>query len=209
MKHGRVRLSSPPSLLLLATVMPLLLLNSGCFIFGGRAKPVPPTVVINQPIVLAAPSVTQPNPPPPPMPATPTVIIPAGANAAKHRQPVVRRHPRENNHSSRHPATVNRSGPDAPARASNGNLPLLTPGLSPAEEHAYRAATVQFLNQARQDLSVLNGRNLSADQVATRTQASEFVRQAQIALNQGDVVRAQNLARKATVLTHALFEQTQ
>lgn len=210
MRNGRAKLPSPSAFLLVAVTLPLSLLNSGCFFFGRKAKPTPPTVVISQPIILTPPPVSQPMPAEPPVPANPPRVIPSGRDTKTVNHPS-RRRPRESESRTTHrPAPVSKATTDTAAHAGNDNpLPLLTPGLSPSQQQEYRNSTTNLLNQARRDLNVLNGRNLNTEQVATRTQASEWVRQAQIALNQGDVVRAQNLARKAAVLTRALFEQTQ
>jgi len=210
MRNGRAKLPSPSAFLLVAITLPLSLANSGCFIFGRKAKPAPPTVVISQPIILTPPPVTNPLPAQPPVPENPPRKIPTG-NATRSTRPPMRRRGREYDTSpSHHPGAVSRTTADTPpSHPDESSFPLLTPGLTPSQQQEYRNSTVGLLNQARQDLRVLNGRNLSSEQVATRTQASEWVRQAQIALNQGDLVRAQNLARKAAVLTRALFEQSQ
>ena len=211
MRNGWAKRPSPSAFLLVAMTLPLSLTSSGCFIFGRKAKPAPPTVVISQPIILTPPPVTNPVPAQPPVPENPPRVIPSGP-APRHTKHPARRRTRESDpRAAHHPSTVSRTTADAPPpRPENeSTLPLLTPGLTPAQQQEYRNSTASLLNQARQDLNVLNGRNLTAEQVATRTQASEWVRQAQIALNQGDLVRAQNLARKAAVLTRALYEQTQ
>lgn len=212
MRNGWGKTVSPPSFLIIAVALPLSLLNSGCSMFGRKAKPVPPTIVINQPIILSPPPVTQTVPAEPPVPANPPLVIPSGRNEAKNAGRSSHRRSRENNtHQQRRPGNVNHTTTDTPPAhpEAPATVPPLTPGLTPSQQQGYRNSTNALLNQARQDLGVLNGRNLSSDQVATRTQASEWVRQAQIALNQGDLVRAQNLARKAAVLTRALYEQTQ
>ena len=209
MRNGWAKLPSPSAFLLVAMTLPLSLANSGCFIFGRKAKPAPPTVVISQPIILTPPPVANPLPAQPPVPANPPRVIPSGPTPRHAKRPARRRTRESENHSAHHSAIVGRATDDTPRPGNDASLPLLTPGLTSAQQQEYRNSTVGLLNRARQDLNILNGRNLTAEQVATRTQASEWVRQAQIALNQGDLVRAQNLARKAAVLTRALDEQTE
>lgn len=211
MRNGRAKLPSPSAFLLVVITLPLSLMNSGCFMFGRKAKPTPPTIVISQPIILTPPPVSQPMPVEPAIPANPPRVIPSGRETKGTSRPPRRRSRENDNRTNHRSASVNRSTADTPpARPeSDTPLPLLTPGLTQTQQQEYRSSTSSLLNQARQDLNILNGRNLTTEQVATRTQASEWVRQAQIALNQGDLVRAQNLARKAAVLTRALYEQSQ
>jgi hypothetical protein len=136
-------------------------------------------------------------------------VIPSGRDTKTANRPSRRRSRESESRTTHRPAPASKATTDAAHTGDDNPLPLLTPGLTPSQQQEYRNSTTNLLNQARRDLNVLNGRNLNTEQVATRTQASEWVRQAQIALNQGDLVRAQNLARKAAVLTRALFEQTQ
>jgi hypothetical protein len=90
------------------------------------------------------------------------------------------------------------------ATAPSGNAPQVTLMITPEQIQRERNEAVQFLNTARTDLRALQGRRLTAEQANTMGQADEYVRQAQQALDQGDVDKARNLANKAVVLANAL-----
>ncbi|MGH9466171.1 MAG: hypothetical protein ACRD1Y_02330, partial [Terriglobales bacterium] len=95
----------------------------------------------------------------------------------------------------------------APPPVSATPPPPLSTGLSPQVQTAYRDQTLTTLQQAERDVQTLTRRSLTGDAVATREQATEFIRQAQAALSVGDLVRAQTLAAKAETLARFLLGQ--
>ncbi len=166
--------------------------EGGCFLFP-RAKPVPPTLVLTQPIILSTPEVTATPPPPPPK-----VIVLAPESAPKPSPPA--RHRRRHVAASRKPAEAAN-----PAAADAGPQPQLTSELTPEEAARYRRTAAEWLDAASHDLKLTANRQLAAEEAATRAQANEYISQAQAALAEGAVVRAQNLAHKALVLAEALL----
>ena len=168
--------------------------EGGCFLFP-RAKPTPPTLVLTQPIILSTPEVAATPPPPAPQPK---VIVLAPESAPKISPPAPRRH--------RHVTTRRKPAEAAtPAAANAGPQPQLTSELTPEEAARYRRTTAEWLDAASHDLKLTANRQLAAEEAATRAQANEYISQARAALEEGAVVRAQNLAHKALVLAEALL----
>lgn len=174
-----------------ACLLPLV--EGSCFLFP-RAKPVPPTLVLTQPIVLQPSPVTARPAPPAPAPA-PKVIVLAPETALK-LKPVPRRHRSE--------AKITKEKPVLPPPPA-GPAPQLTSQLTTEQSAGYRRTTAEWLDAANHDLALTAHWRLNDEQIATRAQANEFIRQARAALDQGAVVRAQNLAHKALVLAEALL----
>ena len=183
----------------------LALAAAGAWLAAGNAgwglfhhAPAPPAVLIPQPaIVLADDSAALAPMTPPeqltPMPLGPLPVFPLPA-AAPPPRPFEVRNPRPR------PAAA-AAGPPPPP-------PQLTISLNPAQQQAYRRNTMAVLGRTRSDLRRLyQRRGLSAEAAATRAQADEYVAQAQQALTQGDLIRAQALARKAETLTRFLLGQ--
>ncbi len=168
--------------------------EGGCFLFP-RAKPVPPTLVLTQPIILSTPEVTATPPPPAP---PPQVIVLAPESAPKLSPPARHRHRRV-------AASLKPAEPASPAAADAGPQPQLTSELTPEEAARYRRTTAEWLDAAIHDLKLTGNRQLPAEAAATRAQANEYISQAQAALAEGALVRAQNLAHKALVLAEALL----
>jgi hypothetical protein len=179
---------------LLAVLLPLA--GTGCGVFHRRA-PQPPVVLILQPPILL-PSLTADPPMPPPPDFEPMAVdappeFPLGSIAAP--PPPPRRAPGdETADRGEHPAAT-------PAPAP----PQLT-SLTPGQQDNYRRAALLALDRAQSDLRLLyNRRGLNSQAVATRAQADEYVHQAQQALAQGDLLRAQTLADKAETLARFLL----
>ncbi|HUX67985.1 MAG TPA: hypothetical protein VMV31_10920 [Terriglobales bacterium] len=175
----------------------LALASSGCALFH-RRPPEPPPVVIPQPAILLAPPASEPPMAPPaelePLRAAPPAWL-LGLRLAP--PPPPRR-----NHEVA-PARNDRVA-TAPAPADQPP-PQLTAGLSPQQQAAYRNRTLALLQRTQRELAILQQRRLGAEASATRAQAGEYVRQAQQALGQGDVVRAETLAQKAETLARFLL----
>lgn len=175
-----------------ALVLPWL--EGGCFLFP-RAKPVPPTLVLTQPIILQPPAVAaQPAPPAPP--PQPKVIVLAPESAPKLVPPPHRR---------RRAAAPTKPEAPPPVAVAQGPAPQLTSQLTAGESAGYRRTAAEWLDAANHDLMLTAHWRLNSEQLATRAQANEYIRQARTALDQGAVVRAQNLAHKALVLAEALL----
>lgn len=178
-----------------AGVALLALLAGGCALFH-RSPPLPPVVIPQPPLIFPAP------PPAPMMPPADFMPVddppPAWAAMVAGPPPPVAERARRAPEAARddHPATA----PETPP-------PPLNAGLSPQEQFAYRGQTLAVLQRAQHDLALLAPRALSANAAATRAQAGEYVRQAQQALAQGDLVRAQTLANKAETLARFLLGQ--
>lgn len=184
----------------LALALGLPFASGGCFMFN-HAKPQPPTLVINQPIVLSsAPVVNVATPAPPVVEAPPvetTINPPPPAPAHRARRTS---HPRPEREAKETPTPL-----PAPPPVNPADLPQLTTKLSPQETEERRRSTNEWLDAAQHDLQLVANRNLAAPQEANRQQANEYIRQARQALDQADVVRAQNLAHKALVLAEAIL----
>ena len=80
----------------------------------------------------------------------------------------------------------------------------LNTGGSPRQQAAALRAAGHWLWLSQQRLGRLNGAHLSPSQMANRTQAQVYMRQAEQAQRRGDYDRAQNLAYKAWLLLQAL-----
>lgn len=170
-------------------------LLSGCGLFR-RTPPLPPVIIVEPPLLF-------PAPPPAPMPA-PADLNPLTAPApdwtlALALPPPPRLRPRR----------VAPAEPSVPRPQADVDKPQpqLSAGMSQQQRFAYRGQVQATLGRAAHDLAILARRSLSANAAATRAQAGEYVRQAQEALQQGDLVRAQMLAAKAETLARFLLGQ--
>ncbi|TAN23516.1 MAG: hypothetical protein EPN33_05055 [Acidobacteria bacterium] len=170
-------------------------LLSGCGLFR-RTPPLPPVIIVEPPLFFPA---LPPAPMPPPADLNPLTAPPPAWTLALDVEPPPRWRPR-------------RVAPaESPAFRPQADLdkpqPQLSPGMSQQQRFAYRGQVQATLGRAARDLAVLSRRSLSANATATRAQAGEYVRQAQEALQQGDLVRAQMLAAKAETLARFLLGQ--
>lgn len=176
----------------------LALASAGCGLFH-RQPPLPPVVIVEPPILLPAPASQAPEPPPAvlvPLADSPPLWLLAWRLPSPPPPPRrVAEAPPRSDHAL--PAPL----PPVQAPAP----PQMTAGLSPEQQRAYRARTLLLLQQTQRELDVLNRQQLNAEGAATRSQAGEYVRQAQQALDQGDVVRAETLAQKAETLARFLL----
>lgn len=184
-----------PPLLLLAAVLPV---TAACGVFHHR-PPQPPAVLIMQPPILLPSLVSEPPMPPPPDFYPEAVDAPPQfpVDVVAPRPPLPRREPGED--------AASRVEHPAPAATPAPAPPQLT-SLTPGQQNNYRRAALLALNNAQRDLRTLyNRRNLDSQAIATRAQADEYVHQAQQALTQGDLLRAQTLAEKAATLARFLL----
>ena len=138
--------------------------------------------------------------------------IPAGAAPARRPSPPTEpTGPAESAAAARRPVptpppTTASGPPDSRAeeqQASSAGLPQLTPMLSPAERRAMESELDRRLVQTRANLSKLNGRKLSGEQVAAVKRIQAFLTQAEEAREQ-DLNLAGNLAQRAQVLADDL-----
>ncbi|HXE31051.1 MAG TPA: hypothetical protein VN515_04555 [Terriglobales bacterium] len=176
---------------------------TGCGFFQRRPPAPPPIVVLQAPILLPNPA--QEPPMPAPAVLTPTTAPPPQLSARTIVGPPPHSAPRRTaENASRAPDRP--APPPVDTREPLPAGPQLTPRLSPAQEAADRRNISNSLDHTRRALTVLNARhNLTVEALATRNQIAEFVRQAQEALAQGDLVRAQTLALKADTLARFLL----
>lgn len=183
----------------LAAILPAL---GGCGLWQ-RSAPQPPPVIITQAPILLADGAAERAPMPPPSNWVP-LAAPAPILADAGAPPLIGPPPA--------PAHRSEGGDerreDVPAIATN-NAPATTPqlsaGLSPQQQANYRRSVMGTLSQTQSDLKALYNRSLNGEAAATRSQASEYVRQAQQALADGDMIRAQTLAAKAQTLVQFLL----
>jgi hypothetical protein len=133
------------------------------------------------------PALTQP-----PKPKTP-----AAKTSAK------KRHPRPKKVEADQPA-------DAPKKVivNNGGAPdptvQLSPGVNPEAASRQRQSTNLLLSTTESNLKAAEGRQLNAGQQDTVTQVREYMKQAKVSADAGDLQRAHNLAFKAKLLSDEL-----
>lgn len=183
----------------LAAILPM---AAGCGLLR-RSEPQPPAIVVPQPPILLADGAAERAPMPPPsnlVPLEAPVPILADVGAP----PLIAPPPAQAHHSE-----GGDERRDEMAPASNPAMPPTPPqlsaGLSPQQQADYRRSVLGILSQTQNDLKALYSRTLNGEAAATRSQASEYVRQAQQALADGDMVRAQTLAAKAQTLAQFLL----
>ncbi|MGH9488520.1 MAG: hypothetical protein ACRD04_13145 [Terriglobales bacterium] len=170
------------------------LLAGGCGLFHRTPQP-PPVYIFEPPMFFPA---SPPGPMPDPVVLTPDpAAAPPWTFALEIGPPPPRPRPRR----------APEREPLHPAAPEPPPPPQLNPGLSAREQTAYRGQVLATLQSARSDLRQLARRALSSTAAATRAQAGEYVRQAQAALAQGDLLRAQTLADKAETLARFLLGQ--
>jgi hypothetical protein len=85
-------------------------------------------------------------------------------------------------------------------------VPALEPRESSAQESALRRQVQALQEDVRTRLSRINEAKLSQDDRKTLDDARTFFAQSNRALEEGDLQRALNLARKASLLVAALEE---
>lgn len=81
----------------------------------------------------------------------------------------------------------------------------LSPDMQPAQAIRTRENTNALLNATQRNLDSLH-RQLSSDDQATIDQIHNYMTQSRNAMNEGDLVRAHNLAQKANLLSEALLQ---
>ena len=96
--------------------------------------------------------------------------------------------------------TPTQENPETPP----AEVPALEPRQSSAQETELRRQFVKLEQDIRQRLTRLNGARLSANDRKTLEDARTFFAQATRAMASGDLPRALNLARKASLLLAAL-----
>jgi hypothetical protein len=81
---------------------------------------------------------------------------------------------------------------------------VILPELSPEEMSTAKTETQQSLNAAEGNLARISGKSLNAAQKDLESKARSFMDTAREAIRNGDWPRAQNLAKKADVLSREL-----
>jgi outer membrane biosynthesis protein TonB len=140
------------------------------------------TTPVTQPQVLV---IEEPAPPPEPEEAPPPQT------------------PEEPKPQPRRPRPARRDTPTAPPETPEP-VPALGPRESTAQEAALRQQIQQLQEDVRQRLARLNEARLSPSERKTLEDARTFYAQSTRALESGDLQRALNLARKASLLVAAL-----
>jgi type IV secretory pathway VirB10-like protein len=92
---------------------------------------------------------------------------------------------------------------EAPATGKAAETAIL-PELSPEEMAEAKTETQQSLNAALGNLARTSGKSLNASQKDLESKARSFMDSAREAMRNGDWPRAQNLAKKADVLSREL-----
>ncbi len=105
-----------------------------------------------------------------------------------------------------------KADPAAPRRVvvhNGGTDPggQLQPGMSAGDAQEQRAGTQQLLQLADVNLKVVTGRALTPDQQDMVRQINMYMEQSRRASDEGDLVRARNLAVKARLLSDALVRR--
>jgi hypothetical protein len=152
--------------------------------------PAPPAAAEQNPAPASGTLVIQEPAPPEP---TPEVII---EEAPAEEKPAPRR---------RRPATTEQpANQPADETAPTAELPSLEPRESPAQQTAQRQQIIAMLADNRGRIAQLRRTKLSDLERKTLDDAQMFLDQSQHALETNDLVRALNLARKASLLTNAV-----
>lgn len=167
------------------------------------------------PVAVEAPAINIPSPfPPEPTVAettmTPPVTTPQATPPQPEEVPVTNKPKAKRNHS-------NKGGKAEVATKTPGKVVVEEGGASEAPPQAIssgmdqneaaheRQATEQLLQSTDTNLKALN-RTLSSDEQAMVEQIKSYVTQSRAAINDGDLVRANNLALKAHLLSDALVK---
>lgn len=184
----------------LASICALLLWFGGCpkrqetrsvVVYVPPQPPAPSTPAEEKPQVLV---IAEPAPPPAPEAVTPP---PSGETAGNGAQTGKRRRPA--------PAEADQtSTQDNPEPAPAVEVPALEPRESSAQQAELRGQYAKLEQDIRQRLARLTNAQLSANERKTLEDARTFFAQAAQALASGDLPRALNLARKASLLLAAL-----
>jgi hypothetical protein len=109
--------------------------------------------------------------------------------------------------SARRPAAPKRPAPPETAEATAAKPaapPQISPQLSPRDLETTKSNTTKDITTAEQNLTLANGKQLSAPQKDLVEKIKGFLNQSHEAIRADDWVRAQNLAEKARVLSAEL-----
>jgi TolA-binding protein len=102
------------------------------------------------------------------------------------------------------PAPADDATPQESPESPPTEVPALEPRETSAQQTELRHQFVQLEQDIRQRLARLNGLQLSSNDRKTLEDARAFFAQATHAMESGDLSRALNLARKASLLLAAL-----
>jgi hypothetical protein len=171
------------------------------------------------PSAAEAPAITIPSPfPPEPAVAETTTTAPPAASQPVEAQPEeapssTKPKPKHSNHSNKN----SKEGNTEVASKTPGKVVVEEGGVSEAPAQAIsagmdqnqaaqqRQVTEQLLQSTDSNLKALN-RTLNSDEKAMVEQIKSYVTQSRAAINDGDLVRANNLALKAHLLSDALVK---
>ena len=184
----------------LASVCALLLWIGGC---PRRQGPKSLIVYVPAPAPAAALPAAEPKvlvieePAPPPEPEPEETSVPPTPEPTPPRR---RRGPVRTAAPTEPDETATQENPETPP----AEVPALEPRQSSAQETELRDRYLKLEEDIRQRLTRLKGAQLSANEQKTLEDARTFFEQATHALASGDLPRAWNLARKASLLLAAL-----
>jgi hypothetical protein len=88
--------------------------------------------------------------------------------------------------------------------AAKPEQPSITPQLPPAEAQALQQQMNKSVSAAERNLAAANGKSLNAAQLDLVSKVKSFLADSREAAKEGDVRRANNLAKKAQVLSEEL-----
>lgn len=110
----------------------------------------------------------------------------------------------------KHPTKLGKPAPGKVVVQEGGESPSeqqdISAAVDPSQASQQRQATEQLLQSAEANLNSLN-HALSPDESAMVEQVRAYMAQSRAALNDGDMVRANNLAMKAHLLSDALTKR--
>ena len=182
--------------------LPFLWCSLALFI-GGCPKRQPPTRIVyvpppqpaaTQPSAAETPSMVIEEPAPPEEPPAPSPQPTTNPEPAQRRRRVLRREA---------PAAAAESTPET-TEPPTPQVPSLEPRESSAQEAALRRQIQGLQDDVRQRIAKLSRAGLSGADRKTLDDARTFFAQSTRALNEADLQRALNLARKASLLVSAL-----
>jgi len=155
----------------------------------------PPPPAATQPSAEGRPSMVIEEPAPPEEPPAPSPQPTTNPEPAQRRRRVLRREA---------PAAAAENTPETTEPPPTPQVPSLEPRESSAQEAALRRQIQALQEDVRQRIAKLSRAGLSGADRKTLDDARTFFAQSARALNDADLQRALNLARKASLLVSAL-----
>lgn len=186
---------------LLAAVLVIGAIAPGCRIFRRTEKPRTPVRVMQPPPEPKAEVKELPEPP----------EFPVQVNLEEQVVPVPGESfpgpPRRRRARAQQPSqpTEEAAAPVPEPPAAPSTVPQLTQVLTPEQQAAYNSSLDRNLDRARRTVTALAGRRLSRNQTVYLERIKSFIQQASAA-RRTDLVRAANLAERASILADDLLK---